>query len=144
MCIDFLMNLMPNCLLCGYTAIKASLLHSSFDGDIEAISFCCNLWLVRGKCFVSAVPPLYCRFRRSTFNVTLQQCPVICLIKICYRWLWSSTCEQMMMMNVSHVKIRKILIQQLWVLMRITVWLWVKKITLVLQLHLSWLNRILV
>lgn len=94
MYIDFLLWLMPDVLLCGNAAIVVILFHSSADSDVEAISYFRDMWVIRRNGLIVTVPPLDRRSGGPTLNITLKQCPVICLIKNCDRRL-CCTCEHM-------------------------------------------------
>ena len=83
---------MADFLLSDHTAVLVSLGYSCPAGNVVKAS---SLWALslRRQDVSSAVLPLDLWFRRSSSNLTLQQQPILHVIKCFDVWLWACTCE---------------------------------------------------
>lgn len=108
-------------LLCSHTAIDASLSHSSF-GDNVGVVF--HLLLLRRKCFVIIVPPLYFGLGKNTSDFTLQRSFII---EYSDNGLWNCVCEHI---TTIYIRNRNIWHEKLFLFFRISdcvkVFLWEK------------------
>lgn len=95
--VDLIISHMADLLLCGYTAedVGVCLGHSDEEGDVVAVSSVRHLRLL-------AVLPLHQRLWKSTWNLTLQQRPVLRDVQDPNKRLWSCTCEHSMKLQLQH------------------------------------------
>lgn len=102
--VELIISHMADLLLCGYTAedVGVCLGHSDEEGDVVAVSSVRHLRLLSGKDVSIAVLPLHQRLWKSTWNLTLQQRPVLRDVQDPNKRLWSCTCEHSMKLQLQH------------------------------------------